>query len=293
MSTESQSPRYADLEAWDDASILAAFLESQLAAVAAIQPALPAIAAAVRAASTRLGDTGRLIYVGAGTSGRIGVQDGAELPPTFDWPHERLLMLMAGGDGAFTRSVEGAEDDGIAAEHDLADAGPTDVVLALAASGTTPYTVAAVQSARARGTLTIGIANSPQTPLLAAAEHPILVQTGPEVIAGSTRMKAGTAQKIVLNLFSSLLMLRLGRVYRGRMVDMRAANAKLRRRAERMLMDLTGRGLPDVQAALAETQGRVKPAVLVLEGMTAAAAGALLARHGGHLRQALAARATG
>jgi N-acetylmuramic acid 6-phosphate etherase len=293
QATETSSERFDGLDSWPDAAVLSAFLEGQMAAVAAVQPALPAIATAVAAAVPRLAAGGRLIYVGAGTSGRIGVQDGVELPPTFDWPPDRLLLLMAGGRDAFTRSIEGAEDDRATAERDIAGAGPADVVLGIAASGTTPYTLACVQAARARGALTIGIANSPHTPLLAASEHPILAATGAEVIAGSTRMKAGTAQKIVLNLFSSLLMVRLGRVYRGQMVDMIAANEKLRRRAERMLMSLTGRNLPDVQAALTETRGRVKPAVLVLEGMTGDAATALLARHGGHLRPALAALRAG
>lgn len=291
--TERIDPRYEALDAWDGVAALEAMWEGQLAAVAAVRPALPALAAAAEAAAPRLAAGGRLVYAGAGTSGRIGVQDGAELPPTFDWPAGRLLLLMAGGEAAFTRSIENAEDDAAAAEATVAAhaIGPADVVLGTAASGSTPYTAALVRAARARGALTIGIANSPGGTLLAAAEHPILAETGAEVIAGSTRMKAGTAQKVILNLFSSLVMVRLGRVHRGLMVDMQARNAKLRARAVRMLRALTGREDAALEAALAEAGGRVKTAVLVLEGLDRAGAEAALAAHGGSLRRALAALA--
>ena len=268
--------------------MLAALWEGQLAAVAALRPALPALAAAVVAAADRLRQGGRLAYAGAGTSGRIGVQDGAELGPTFDWPAERLLFLMAGGESALIRATEGAEDRADVAEQDVRDArlGAADVLVGIAASGVTPYTVAAVAAARRAGALTIGVANSAGGALLAAAEHAILVETGPEAIAGSTRMKAGTAQKATLNLFSTAVMTRLGRVYRGQMVDMNARNDKLRRRALRMLRSLTGCGTDQAAAALAQTEGRVKPAVLVVRGLSAAEATALLARFDGDLRQA-------
>ncbi len=287
--TETISARYADLDAWPAEEMLAAMLEAQMAAVAAVRPALPAIGAAVEAAAVRLMGPGRLVYVGAGTSGRIGVQDGAELPPTFDWPQERLLLLMAGGDVAFTRSVENAEDDAAAAIAAVAahDVGAGDVVIGLAASGSTPFTTAAIVAARARGALTIGLSNSAGGALLAAAEHALLVETGAEAIAGSTRMKAGTAQKVVLNLISSTVMVLLGRVHRGLMVDMQAKNAKLRLRAVRMVRALTGCTDAAAGAALAESGGWVKLAVLVVEGMTAAAGRAALARAGGRLRQVL------
>jgi N-acetylmuramic acid 6-phosphate etherase len=289
--TEGISPRFRDLDAWAPGEILQAMWEGQLAAIAAGQAALPAIERAVADAVPRLSAGGRLVYAGAGTSGRIGVQDGAELPPTFDWPTDRLLLLMAGGDAAFTRSIENAEDDvaaGVAriAEHEI---GPNDVVIGIAASGSTPFTVAAITEARRRGALTVGVANSAGGTLAAASEHPILVETGTEVIAGSTRMKAGTAQKMVLNLFSSLLMVQLGRVYQGLMVDMQARNEKLRHRAVRMLRHLTDAGEDAIRAALVQTGGRVKPAVLVLRGMNVADADAQLAAHGGKLRAALAA----
>jgi N-acetylmuramic acid 6-phosphate etherase len=289
--TEAVSPRTADLDAWDSPSVLEALWEGHMAAVAAVRPALPALAAAAEAASERLARGGRLVYAGAGTSGRIGVQDGAELPPTFDWPENRLVLLMAGGEAAFLHAIENAEDrrDHGAEAITRHAVGPDDVVIGLAASGTTPFTLACIEEARRRGALTIGVANSPGAPLLAAAEHPILVETGAEAIAGSTRMKAGTAQKVVLNLLSTLVMVRMGRVYRGLMVDMLARNAKLRHRAERMLTAITGRDGEAVRRALDTAGGKVKLAVLVLEGLDRATAEELLVRHGGRLRAALAA----
>ncbi len=283
--TEGASPRYADIETWPSRSILDALLENQMAAVAAVRPALPALEAAVDAAAQRLRAGGRLAYAGAGTSGRIGVQDGAELPPTFDWPRDRLLLLMAGGETALVRAVEDAEDQTDQARIDAAPLGPPDVLIGLAASGATPYTVACIQTARAAGALTIGIANSPASPLLLAAEHPILLPTGPEPIAGSTRMGAGTAQKVALNLFSTLLMTRLGRVYRGQMVDMLARNAKLRRRAVRMLCGLASVDADRAATALAAAGGHLKIALLVLRGMSVAEAAAALERASGDLRR--------
>jgi N-acetylmuramic acid 6-phosphate etherase len=258
--------------------------------VAAVGPALPAIAAAVRAAAPRLVEGGRLAYAGAGTSGRIGVQDGAELTPTFDWPPERLVFLMAGGFEALVQSVEGAEDseaDGARAVA-AAKVSASDVVIGVAASGTTPYTVGALRAANEAGAVTVAIASNPQAPLLAIARHPVLVETGEEVIAGSTRMKAGTAQKVVLNLFSTALMVKLGRVYRGLMVHMRATNAKLRRRAEAIVREILRCDEADAAQYVAEADGDVKLAVLLGLGASAANAGELLDRHGGNLRRAIA-----
>jgi N-acetylmuramic acid 6-phosphate etherase len=282
--TEASSARHEMLDTWDVPTILASLWEGQLAAVAALGPALPALARATEAAATRLAAGGRLAYAGAGTSGRIAVQDAVELVPTFDWPEARLVLLMAGGDAALLRSVENAEDR-IDVEHTIA---AHDVLVGVAASGTTPFTVAAVRVARERGALTIGLANSPRTPLLDAAEYPVLIETGAEAIAGSTRMKAGTAQKAALNIFSTAVMVRLGRVYRGQMVDMQARNAKLRARAVRMLQGLTECSAEQAQAALQAAGGKVKPAVLVVQGMAAGEAATLLARHQGNLRAAMA-----
>jgi N-acetylmuramic acid 6-phosphate etherase len=290
MDTERQSPRYAGIDIWDPADALDAMIEGQFAAVAAVRAARAAIERAAVAMESRLRRQGRLIYAGAGTSGRLAVQDGAELMPTFSWPPERLLLLMAGGKDALMRSVEGAED---AIEHAVREVrlnriDGRDVLIAVAASGTTPFTVACLREAKTRGALTIGIANNRGTPLLDEADHPIWLDTGAEPIAGSTRMKAGTAQRIALNLLSSLLMIQLGRVYEGLMVDMQAANEKLARRSEEMLLRLTARNRADVREALERAGGNVKVAVLLLRGLAPDEAVALLHRAGGQLRAALA-----
>ena len=288
--TEQISPRYVELDAWPTCEILAAMYEGQLAAVAAVGPALGAISAAVEDAARVLGGEGRLVYVGAGTSGRIGVQDGTELTPTFDWPAERLVFLMAGGLDALAHSVEGAEDnedDGARAIRE-AKIDASDVVIGIAASGTTPYTVGALRAAREAGAVTIAVASNPNAPLLRAARHRILVETGEEVIAGSTRMKAGTAHKIVLNLLSSALMVRLGRVYRGLMVHMRATNAKLRRRAEAILRELSGCDDTKATQCVEAADGNVKLALMLAFGLERDRAVQSLEKHGGNLRLAIA-----
>src|SRR5215470_7207276 len=190
MATEEVDPRFADLDGWSLTSAMEAMWEGQLAAVAAIGHALPAITAATEVARVALGNCGRIVYVGAGTSGRVAVQDGAELMPTFAWPNERVRFVVAGGESAFVSSIEGAEDDtdDAVGQIDAARLTPQDVVIAVAASGTTPFTVAALQQAGASGAVTIGIANNPGTVLLTSAKYPVLVETGRELIAGSTRM---------------------------------------------------------------------------------------------------------
>ncbi|MBV9520243.1 MAG: N-acetylmuramic acid 6-phosphate etherase [Hyphomicrobiales bacterium] len=288
--TESLSRRFAGLDEWSTLDVLKALHEGQLAAVAAVGSALPALAGAVEAASALLArGHGRLIYAGAGTSARVAVQDGVELSPTFDWSQARIGFAIAGSDKALWCSIEGAEDseeDAKSRIRDL-DLGEHDVVIGIAASGTTPYTVAALTEARRRGALTIGIANNAGAPLLAASEHPILVETGEEVIGGSTRMKAGTAQKIVLNLFSTAVMVRLGRVYKGMMVDFRVTNAKLRRRSEAMVARIAGCDPARARQALIEAEGEVKLAALVALGVRREEAKAQLRRHGGNLRLTL------
>ena len=290
MATEDVDPRFADLDAWPLSSAMEAMWEGQLAAVAAIGHALPGITAAAEAAKTALGDHGRIVYVGAGTSGRVAVQDGAELTPTFAWPKERVRFIVAGGDSAFVTSIEGAEDDVDDAVTQINAARLTahDVVIAVAASGTTPFTVAALQKAGSFNAVTIGVANNPGTALLAAAKFPILIETGRELIAGSTRMKAGTAQKVVLNLISSGIMLRLGRVYRGLMVNMPPTNAKLKRRAEAMVAQITGCDQPHAARSLEQAGGDIKTAVLLALGVDRDDAEALLKNCEGNLRRVFA-----
>jgi N-acetylmuramic acid 6-phosphate etherase len=287
--TEGVDPRYQDIDDWPTQLAVAALWEAQLSAVAAAHAALPAIAAAAEAAAARLRGGGRLIYCGAGTSGRLAAQDGAELPPTFGWPDERIVLLLAGGVRALSEAVEGAEDDTAAAEDAVrrCQVGRADVCIAVAASGRTAFTRAALQTARDAGALTIAVANSQQAPLLALADHAILVATGAEPIAGSTRLKAGTAQKVALNLVSTAVMLRLGRVHRGLMVDLRPSNTKLRDRAVRILQALTGAEADRARDALGRADGHVKTAVLLLRGLTPDAAASLLGQHEGQLRDAL------
>lgn len=291
MTTEQISARYVDLDTWTVLEMLAAMHEEQLAAAAAVRGAVGAIAGAVDEAVPALQRGGRIVYAGAGTSGRIGVQDGAELPPTFDWPPDRLVFAMAGGLDALLHSAEGAEDNEAAGAQAMADAnvGLHDVVIGIAASGTTPFTIGALRAAGAAGAVTIGIANNAGAPLFDVARHRILVETGSEVIAGSTRMKAGTAQKIVLNLFSTAVMVKLGRVYRGLMVDMRARNAKLRRRAETIVREILGCSQADAARYLEKAAGDVKTAILLGMGLELGSATQLLQRHGGNLRAAIAA----
>ena len=289
MDTERASPRYSDIDLWEPADVLHAMIEGQMAAVAAVRAALSAIEDAARAMEERLDQGGRLIYVGAGTSGRLALQDGAELIPTFNWPQERLLLLMAGGKDALLRSVENAEDKTdyaamLIKQHRIA---APDVVIAVAASGTTPFTLACLREAKQRGALTIGIANNRDTPILQEADCSIWLDTGPEPIAGSTRMKAGTAQRVALNLLSSLVMIRLGRVHEGLMVDVQATNAKLARRSETILRRLTGRGEAEAADALRCADGNVKLAVLLLHGCSIDEAASVLDRAGGRLRTAL------
>ena len=274
------------MDQWSVAAVLDALWAGQAAAVAAARGVLPALAEAVAAAVPRLRAGGTLAYAGAGTSGRLGALDAAELPPTFGI--EPPMLLLAGGMSAMSLAAEGAEDDAQAGTLAAQALNATDVLIAIAASGGTPFTVAAARAARARGCLVVAIANAPGSTLLDAADHGILLATGAEPLAGSTRMNAGTAQLVALKLFSTALMIALGHSFGGRMVDMRPTNAKLRARAVRMLCELTGCDDIAATAALAATGGSVKRAVLVVHGLDSDDATALLTRHDGHLRPALA-----
>lgn len=287
--TESLNPRFADIDSWPTVEAVEAMLEGQMAAIASIKSQTASIAAAAEAAASRLLKGGRLVYVGAGTSGRVAVQDGVELGPTFGWPSDRLVYLMAGGMGALAQSTEGAEDDALAAQAEIAAnaVDHNDVVIGVAASGKTPFSIAAILAARSAGALTIAIANNPDTALLAAAEHALVAATGSELIAGSTRMKAGTAQKAILNLLSTAIMLRLGRVYRGLMVDMVISNKKLLSRAFGIVGTLTNCSEVTAISAVEAANQDIKKAVLIAMGQSPAAASALLDTHHGILRDAI------
>jgi N-acetylmuramic acid 6-phosphate etherase len=292
MGTESLDSRYKALDTRESRDVLALVLDAQRRGIAAVADRIDAIAAAGDAVAARLAtsSTGRIVYAGAGTSVRLGVQDGVELTPTFGWPTDRLAFAIAGGMDALTRAIEGAEDDvaAAAAAIDVLGVGPDDVCIAISASGATPYTCAACAAAHARGALTIGIANNAGAPLLAASHYPILIDSGAEPIAGSTRMTAGTTQKIVLNLLSTLVMIRLGRVYDGMMIDVIATNDKLVARSLGMVREIAGVDKAGAQHALAASAGHVKLAILVAAGLDADAGRTLLDRHAGNLRAALA-----
>ena len=233
-STEDLPPGNQHIDKMAPTAALALMLKNQAHAITAVEGGLDSIRIAADAAFQRLSrsDAGRLIYSGAGTSARIGIQDGVELPPTFNWPYHRIGFLIAGGDAALMRAIENAEDDARAGTKAVAQAliGPNDVVIGLAASGKTVFTRSALDAARQAGAVTIGIANNPGTPLLKVAEYPILLDTGGEIIAGSTRLQAGTAQKICLNLLSNMIMVMMGFVVDGMMVKMLPTNEKLRQR---------------------------------------------------------------
>ena len=291
LNTETPSLEHTRLDEYDIADLVSAFAGDQHAAVAAVRAAAPQIAAAVAATVPRLEAGGRLIYVGAGTSGRLGLLDSVELYPTFSWPRERVVALLAGGREAVYQAIEGAEDnlEQGAADIRAADVGVTDVVLLLAAAGTTPYVLGALRAAREAGALTIGIANNPDVPLTRGAEIGITLDTGSEIISGSTRLKAGTAQKITLNTFSSAVMVRLNKVYGNLMVDLKPTNAKLVRRAIRLTVLATGCDDATAEATLKSCQFQIKVAIVAItKKLSVAEAEKQLAAANGSVRAAIA-----
>ncbi|MET3130329.1 N-acetylmuramic acid 6-phosphate etherase [Oxalobacteraceae bacterium GrIS 1.11] len=290
LKTEAPDPRHAELDLYPVQQLVAALIDDQAGAALAVRAAAPEIAAAVAAALPRLAAGGRLVYVGAGTSGRLGVLDSVELYPTFSWPRERAPALLAGGRRAMFEAVEGAEDDGAQGAADVRglEVGLDDVVILLAASGVTPYVMGALREARAGGALTIGIANNRGAPLALQAEIGITLATGAEVISGSTRLKAGTAQKIALNTLSSALMVRLNKVYGNLMVDLKPTNAKLMRRAVSLTMHASGADEDAARGALEQCGFQVKVAIVALtKQITTDQAQRLLAGVNGSVRAAL------
>lgn len=280
--TEAVDRATASIDALDDVALAQVLAGAHARAVEAARDAAGALARATAACVAVLEGGGRVVALGAGTSGRLAVLDASELPPTFRWDPARWDGRIAGGDGALRRAVEGAEDDAAAGAAAAGDVGAGDVLIALSASGGAPFVVGAVRSARARGARTIGIACAPGTPLLDAAEIPVLLATGAEPIAGSTRLVAGTAQKIALNTISTGAMVRLGKTYGNRMVDVVVTNAKLRARALRLVGELGGAG--DAAALLDAAGGSVKVAVVMARtGRDRAAAESALAAARGRL----------
>lgn len=288
--TEMPNAEHAELDTYDTRAMVEAFVDDQTQAVAAVLAVAGEIARAVEAALPRIKAGGRLIYVGAGTSGRLGLLDSVELLPTFSWPSERAIAVLAGGREAVYRAVEGAEDDRDRGAKDLSELSPrqSDVVLAIAASGSTPYALGAIGAAKAADALTIGFANNANAAITSDADIGITLDTGSEVISGSTRLKAGTSQKIALNAFSSSLMVRLNKVYGNLMVDVKPTNAKLIRRCVNLTMVATGCDEVRARATLERCEFHVKTAIVMIErALDATTARALLDRVDGSVRRAL------
>ena len=291
LKTETPAQDHALLDQYPTAELVNVLVDDQMNAVNAVRAAAPRIAAAVAAALPRMEAGGRLVYVGAGTSGRLGLLDSVELYPTFSWPHGRAVALLAGGNDAMFVAVEGAEDNIDQGAADLGSVNVTsdDVVLLIAASGGTPYVMGALRAARTAGALTIGFANNVNAPVAMEAEIGVTLDTGSEVISGSTRLKAGTSQKIALNTFSSALMVRLNKVYGNLMVDLKATNAKLVLRAVRLTAFATGVDEDAARAVLEQCDFHVKTAIVALSKQTGVEqARALLEQARGSVRQALA-----
>ncbi|HEY0797787.1 MAG TPA: N-acetylmuramic acid 6-phosphate etherase [Candidatus Baltobacteraceae bacterium] len=284
--TEAIDPRTRGLDLLGPHALVETIIADSRGALAAAERAAPAVAAAVELIVARLARGGSLHYFGAGTSGRLAVLDAAEAPPTFGTPLELVQGHIAGGGLALTRALEGVEDDAEAGEGDARDAvGESDAVVGISASGGAPYVLRALQVARELGAATIGICNDPKAELISFVDCAIVLETGPEVLAGSTRLKAGTAQKIVLNALSTATMVRLGKVYENLMVDVVAANEKLRRRAIRLVCLLARVEEEPARALLEAGAGSVKVAVVMSRrGVDAAEARALLDRQAGFLR---------
>jgi N-acetylmuramic acid 6-phosphate etherase len=292
--TEDLHPSAAGLQDLPLHDVLGRLHSAQIAAAAAVVPAFPALETAARAAARALRDGQRMVYVGAGSSGLMALADCLELLGTFGIPPQRTPMLFAGGADALLTMTGAVEDDPALAAADLAglEPQPGDVLLCLSASGSTPYTLAVAAGAKARGAVIAGLANVEGSALLSLADIPILLDTGPEVVAGSTRMGAGTAQKIALNMLSVLVGLQLGHVHEGYMVNVIADNAKLADRAARIVAALSGATQVQAAAALTLAGGAVKPATLIAAGATPEAAQTALETHHGHLGPALAALKT-
>ena len=287
LATETSLETYADLDTWPLERSLTALVENNAEAVQAVQRALPELERAAAGIERALRAGGRLVYLGAGTSGRLALQDAAELPPTFGF--ERAQTLLAGGESADERAVEGAEDDEDEARERLGRLGLTsnDAVVGIAASGSTPYTVAGTRFARDRGAFTVGIANNAHTPLLKVAAVGVLLATPPEVLAGSTRLAAGTAQKVALTALSTAVLVRLGGAYGNLMVGMRPQNLKLQGRAARMVVQATGCTTVEAAAALGAAGGVREAIVMLLTGVSADEAKVRLTASGGRVREAL------
>lgn len=287
--TEGRSP-YTELDAKSTREILEIINKEDTGVPEAVGKEIPKIEQVVETVVAAFAKGGRLFYVGAGTSGRLGVLDASECPPTFGVPPEQVQGIIAGGDAALRRSSEESEDRRDDGGRDIADVGvgPNDVVVGIAASGRTPYVLGALEEARRRGAATVGLTCNPDAEIHRWADVVIAPVVGPEVLMGSTRMKAGTAQKLVLNMISTTAMIRIGKAYSNLMVDLQATNEKLKVRSLRIIQLATGCSKERAEEAFRATDGRAKPAiVMILADCSAAQAARLLEKAGGFVRKAL------
>lgn len=266
LRTEQVNSKFRHLDQMSVSELLRAMNEGDAEVPKAIALELPKIERAIEAIVERMMRGGRLIYIGAGTSGRLGVLDAVECGPTFSVSETQVIGLMAGGERALIHSVEGAEDDVQAGQKDLTSINlrPEDCVVGIAASGRTPYVKGGLAYARQIGALTIGLTSNPDSQISKDVEHPLEIDSGPELLAGSTRLKSGTAQKLVLNMISTITMVRLGKTFGNLMVDLQITNEKLRDRAVRIIMQATGASHADATAALQDSGDEVKVAIVML-----------------------------
>ena len=288
--TEKRNPDTKNIDMLSTLEIVSAIQREDEKVAAAVKMTLPDVAASVELIVDALKRGGRLFYLGAGTSGRLGVLDAAECPPTFSTEPELVQAIIAGGNAAMFQAVEGAEDDSQQARLDLQSRGlkPQDAVVGLSASGRTPYVIGGLRYAKQIGAVRLAVVCVPDAEMAADAQITMAALVGPEVIAGSTRMKAGTAQKMVLNMLSTATMVRLGKTYGNLMVDVRATNAKLTARVQRMVKDVTGASEQEVAVALDQGAGSAKTAIVMLLGRCSAQqAVQLLAQAHGSVRHAL------
>ena len=290
LTTERRNPTSAHIDSCTTLEMVTIMQQEDSKIASAIEKILPEIARAIDATSQRLENGGRLFYLGAGTSGRLGILDASECPPTYGTDPELVQGLIAGGIPAIFRAQEGAEDTPGLAVHDLKEHGfsAKDVLVGIAASGRTPYVIGGLKYARELGALTIALACSEHAEIAALADIALTPVTGPEVVTGSTRMKAGTAQKLVLNMLSTGTMIKLGKVYGNLMVDVKASNKKLEERAIRIVMEGSGCARSEAETALQEAGGHAKLAILmVVAGVSADEGQRLLDCTAGHLAAAI------
>lgn len=291
MATEAVDDRGLTLDELSVAELVTLMNDRDATIALAVRDGLLPITRAIEATSARMLRGGRLIYVGAGTSGRLGILDASEIPPTFGTSGDVVIGLIAGGPGAIVSSIESAEDSEEAGAADLAGlgVGALDTVVGIAASGRTPYVLGALRSAARQGALTVGLSCNTDTPLSAVAEHAIEVAVGPEIVTGSTRLGAGTATKMVLNMFSTISMIRLGKTYRSLMVDARPTNGKLVRRAIRIVTLATGAEENTARQALEASDWHAKVAIAMIStGLSAADSRAALDAVNGVLSKVIA-----